>query len=316
MTTIFISIASYLDPDLPKTIRSALENANRPDNLVFGVALQYYKEPMLPQNANIRTLHYHPDTRPGICKVRYNISNELYQGEDFFLQIDSHYTFTPGWDTKMIDAYHLISAHYETNKIVLLPLELMDGKRMTSRFKLSLIQPPDIHSEIMIQAVNPMPDNQLEVPENTFDEISWGRVGQILIPKGFMESVGLDPYSQVIQEIAYFSFRVIMSGYKFVQLHKTYLFHSDQDYVKEVWNNDKEKLSAQHNPLRFTSNHYKEGPHTWHEMSLAYIYNDFSKYAIKDAAITPQEFWAMQDQEQEYLDAKEYFDQVLHSNLL
>ena len=32
---IFISIASYRDPELQWTIKSAIENANNPDNLYF-----------------------------------------------------------------------------------------------------------------------------------------------------------------------------------------------------------------------------------------------------------------------------------------
>jgi phage terminase large subunit-like protein len=37
---IFISIASYRDPELQWTIKSAIENANNPDNLYFGVVYQ------------------------------------------------------------------------------------------------------------------------------------------------------------------------------------------------------------------------------------------------------------------------------------
>ncbi len=41
--TIFISIASYRDPELERTIRSALENAENPQDLHFGVMLQEFE---------------------------------------------------------------------------------------------------------------------------------------------------------------------------------------------------------------------------------------------------------------------------------
>ena len=38
--TIFISIASFRDPELPYTIKSAIDNASNPENLHFGVVYQ------------------------------------------------------------------------------------------------------------------------------------------------------------------------------------------------------------------------------------------------------------------------------------
>ena len=41
---IFIQVASYRDPQLIPTIKSALENAKKPNNLVFGIARQYHED--------------------------------------------------------------------------------------------------------------------------------------------------------------------------------------------------------------------------------------------------------------------------------
>ena len=40
--SIFISIASYRDPELVRTITSAIDNASNPDQLYFGVVLQEF----------------------------------------------------------------------------------------------------------------------------------------------------------------------------------------------------------------------------------------------------------------------------------
>ena len=37
----------------------------------------------------------------GPCKAR-NLAQQLWQGEEFFLQIDSHMRFVPGWDVKLL----------------------------------------------------------------------------------------------------------------------------------------------------------------------------------------------------------------------
>ncbi len=41
---IFIQIASYRDPQLVPTIKSAIETAKHPENLVFGIARQFHPE--------------------------------------------------------------------------------------------------------------------------------------------------------------------------------------------------------------------------------------------------------------------------------
>ena len=61
---IFIQIASYRDPELEKTIKSAIENAKRPKNLVFGIARQY-----------------HPDVNPGneVARDKFMAITEAYK---------------------------------------------------------------------------------------------------------------------------------------------------------------------------------------------------------------------------------------------
>ena len=41
---IFIQIASYRDPELVKTVKSAIENSKNPKNLVFGIARQFHPD--------------------------------------------------------------------------------------------------------------------------------------------------------------------------------------------------------------------------------------------------------------------------------
>ena len=38
--SIFVSIASYRDPELVRTIKSAIDNASRPNEIYFGLVIQ------------------------------------------------------------------------------------------------------------------------------------------------------------------------------------------------------------------------------------------------------------------------------------
>ena len=38
----------------------------------------------------------------GVGMGRY-LANQLYNGEDFYLQIDSHMTFVNNWDVKLVE---------------------------------------------------------------------------------------------------------------------------------------------------------------------------------------------------------------------
>jgi len=101
---IFISIASYRDPELQWTIKSAIENANNPDNLYFGVVHQGVDSELfdIHSTKNMSLIKMHPKEAKGAGFARAK-AMELYSGQEYFLQIDSHTRFAPGWDLICID---------------------------------------------------------------------------------------------------------------------------------------------------------------------------------------------------------------------
>ncbi len=101
---IFISIASYRDPELQWTIKSAIENANNPDNLYFGVVHQGVDSELFSFDGikNISLTKMHPKEARGAGYARAK-AMELYSGQEYFLQVDSHTRFVPGWDLTCID---------------------------------------------------------------------------------------------------------------------------------------------------------------------------------------------------------------------
>jgi hypothetical protein len=118
--TIFISIASYRDPELERTIHSALDNAANPQDLHFGVMLQEFERfaPDLSWVPNLTLNTIHPKMARGAGYARAQII-PMYSGQDYFLQIDSHTIFEKNWDQICIDQYKKAQEISNNNKIIL-----------------------------------------------------------------------------------------------------------------------------------------------------------------------------------------------------
>ena len=101
---IFISIASYQDPLLKATINSAYNNADNPENLIFGICDQS-NEPLDTKSFTfsdqINCEHIDPKISEGPCWARKRVQR-FYNNEDYYFQIDSHMQFEQGWDSYFI----------------------------------------------------------------------------------------------------------------------------------------------------------------------------------------------------------------------
>jgi hypothetical protein len=104
---IFVQIASYRDPQLIPTIENMLENAKRPKNVVIGVARQFHPEDgfddlsKYEKDKRFRVLNIPYTESKGVCWARHQVQ-QLYGGEEYTLQIDSHMRFEKNWDDEMI----------------------------------------------------------------------------------------------------------------------------------------------------------------------------------------------------------------------
>ena len=104
---IFVQIASYRDPQLIPTIENLLENAKKPKNIVIGVARQFHPEDgfddlsKYKKDKRFRILDIPYTDSKGVCWARHQVQ-QLYGGEEYTLQIDSHMRFEKNWDDEMI----------------------------------------------------------------------------------------------------------------------------------------------------------------------------------------------------------------------
>lgn len=130
--TIFISIASYRDPELLPTLRDMLRHATHPENLHIAICwqddekLEIFEQAGLEpvgsrtvagyeafayryRQARIDIISVHYYASRGACWAR-SLAEMLFENESHFLQIDSHCRFTPYWDEEMIAMLHQLRA--------------------------------------------------------------------------------------------------------------------------------------------------------------------------------------------------------------
>lgn len=120
---IFVSIAAYRDPDLCVTLEDAVLQAERPEALHLGVLEQSPMPTALPKEVERKAgqltyLHLHQRFSRGPCWARSMIASAIRE-ESFFLQIDSHTRFDPGWDQKLVAAYQAAVASSGNSKAIL-----------------------------------------------------------------------------------------------------------------------------------------------------------------------------------------------------
>jgi hypothetical protein len=105
LMSIFVSVASYCDPVLPFTLEQAVAMARRPDRLHFGVVDQSPEPAKMTQPkgvdpARLTYLRLDPVFARGPCWARA-VAMSLYDGEDWYFQIDSHMDFEQDWDERL-----------------------------------------------------------------------------------------------------------------------------------------------------------------------------------------------------------------------
>jgi len=114
--TIFVSIASYRDDVCTKTVQSLYENADKPYNVFVGLCQQNNNKEdaecisddiRQKYSNNIRIIRIPYYEAKGPTWARY-LCSTLWDGEEYYFQIDSHTKFVKGWDTLCIKMINLI----------------------------------------------------------------------------------------------------------------------------------------------------------------------------------------------------------------
>ena len=126
--SIFVSVASYRDPEIAKTVARAFERAADPDRVFFGIFQQNDEDkdvdavrglaPLIRcpghaacgrvRNGQIRIHRIAWKDTLGPTVARH-LSETLYANETYVISFDSHTNFARGWDVIAIDMFKRIN---------------------------------------------------------------------------------------------------------------------------------------------------------------------------------------------------------------
>ena len=105
--TIYIQIAAYRDPQLLPTLKDMIEKASKPENLRIGICWQHSKDDAwdnldeYKNDSRFRIIDVNYLESKGVCWARNSIQ-QLYNNENYTLQLDSHHRFIQNWDFELI----------------------------------------------------------------------------------------------------------------------------------------------------------------------------------------------------------------------
>jgi len=105
MDKIFVQIASYRDAELIPTIKDCLEKAKYSERLTFGICFQHDETESLSDYINdirFKIISVHWSESRGVGWARNKV-RDLWNGEKYTLQLDSHMRFAQNWDEELIE---------------------------------------------------------------------------------------------------------------------------------------------------------------------------------------------------------------------
>lgn len=160
MNKIFVSIASYRDPELPKTVHSIISNAEHPELLRIVVYEQNAPEDPSIYNFysknQVLVLRDHYTLAKGPYWARAKIQKE-YRNEEYYLQIDSHMRCIKNWDTIL---KHILDLLPEPSVLTQYPPEyqlnesVLDSKKIRSGLYIQGFGPKDRFTRIQSDFIN------------------------------------------------------------------------------------------------------------------------------------------------------------------
>lgn len=118
--TIFVAVVAFNEPYLIQTVESAMGKATYPERIYFGI-IEHRTDGCftdLSMYHNIKHIQINYNAPLGLGVPRTFVL-QLYDNQDFILQIDAHMIFNQDWDSRLIRNYQMISKETEEDKIVI-----------------------------------------------------------------------------------------------------------------------------------------------------------------------------------------------------
>jgi glycosyltransferase involved in cell wall biosynthesis len=261
--SIFVQIASYRDPQLIPTIEDLLKKAKYPHQLRIGICRQFH-----PMDGFDNLDRYKKDKRFRVIDVLYsqskgacwarNITQRIYMGEDYTLQIDSHMRFAENWDVTLINMMRFLQSRGYRKPLITGYMAAFDPNRP---LKLKKDEPPLFMAfdrftpeGVLVFKSELIPDWRnlmCPIPARFYSAGFCFTLGQ------FCREVQHDPEFYFLGEEISITVRAFTHGYDLFHPNRTILWHyyGREKNVRQ-WDDDrswteKDRLSLRKNRLLF-----------------------------------------------------------------
>ena len=230
--TIFVSVASYRDNECSITIQSLFEKASNPSNIYVGICEQNKKDvldeicigPLVKKfSDNIRIFNIDYTNAKGPTYARYYCS-KLWDGEEYYLQIDSHTTFTDNWDSKLISMIKNIKENPEESNYPVLSVYPPTNEQMNIEGVPEMDNGKISDNDLPIFYCG-WTNNNISKPLRS--NKPWAAAGFMFLESDFLKNVPFDPnLSHLFQgEECLFSARLFTNGYDFYTPNEKIAYH-------------------------------------------------------------------------------------------
>ena len=244
---IFVNIASYRDPECPKTITNLIETAKFPKNLWIHVyeqnGINDKSVSDLPQNildksnVFVDTVSYEKAMGPNWA--RYLIQKK-WKNEEYYLQIDSHTLFTENWDTELIEMLNKLP------KLSVLTQYPPEYDLTTRQYNLKTLR-SSLYVEGMrgkdhFTRIQSEYTTKLDDTTKPFKSEAWGACFSFSTSE-ILRDAPYDPYLPYLffGEELDITLRLFTRGWKFWSPHKPLVYTSfKRDHRRTIWKDHEE----------------------------------------------------------------------------
>lgn len=227
MKTIFVQIPSYRDPEVQGTVKDLFAKAARPERVHVGLCRQYdpdtdkddFKGASASQRVRLKSFRWQESQ--GVCWARHQ-AQQLFDGEDYVLSIDSYMRFAPRWD-----------------ELLIRQLEECPSPKPILSNRPAVYTPPDTlqtdATPTVLRAHLYTPQGDLRIRGERLDRAPEKPLrgafctGGFLFARGeFIRDVPCDPYLYFDQEDISLAARLFTHGFDIYSLKNTLLYHPDR----------------------------------------------------------------------------------------
>ncbi|MFO0389798.1 MAG: GlcNAc-transferase family protein [Alphaproteobacteria bacterium] len=233
---IFVQIAAYRDPDCQWTVKDLFDKAAHPERIFVGICWQYVKEEdaicfevPYPRPDQVRVHEVDARQGKGVCWAR-NLTQQLWDGEEFTLQIDSHMRFEPGWDNLFIDMWQ----QCENKKAILTcyPEGFEPPDKVERAWVFGMCADRFSEHGILLMRGKPAFSTKQPLPEKPIAG-AFASACVLFGPSSIIQDVPYDPNLYFFGEEISLAVRLWTHGYE--------LFHPNKPVIYHDWNRGKRK---------------------------------------------------------------------------